>query len=274
MSEVKNAVEEYPLSRDYVDFNRLNLQHYILKDMFGYSLHPKIPRTQKSLKIADVGTGTGIWLLDLLSQLNPSTELVGIDIDITQVGPREWLPDNLTLRQWNVFTDVPDDLVGAFDIVHLRHFAFVIEEDTTPILQKLKKLLKPGGYLQWCEVDVPSFRINTASPSVSTNGLVELWEQTMPKETRLFPKWVKMLPESFRNEGFLDVTTDWHDQRGHIGIAMHWCNLPIHEMLADRPRSSKTEKSSMIAMMETASVESRKGAMYAFDRVVVVGQKP
>jgi hypothetical protein len=76
-----------------------------------------------------------------LSQLNPSTELVGIDIDITQVGPREWLPDNLTLRQWNVFTDVPDDLVEAFDIVHLRHFAFVIEEDATPILQKLKKLL-------------------------------------------------------------------------------------------------------------------------------------
>lgn len=137
---------------------RLNLQHYILKDMFGYSLHPKIPRNQKSLKIADVGTGTGyinlhhknaesaltfsrIWLLDILPQLDPSTELVGIDVDITQVGPREWLPENLTVRKWNVFTDVPDDLVGAFDIVNLRHFAFVIEDDATPTLQKLKKLL-------------------------------------------------------------------------------------------------------------------------------------
>lgn len=137
---------------------RLNLQHYIWKDMFGYSLHPKIPRNQKSLKIADVGTGTGythlhqnntepaltisrIWLLDLLPQLDPSTELVGIDADITQVGPREWLPENLTLRQWSVFTDVPDDLVGAFDIVNLRLFAFVIEDDATPILRKLKKLL-------------------------------------------------------------------------------------------------------------------------------------
>ncbi|KAJ5415085.1 hypothetical protein N7465_003780 [Penicillium sp. CMV-2018d] len=275
MSEVKNALEEYPLSRDYVDFNRLNLQHYILKDMFGYSLHPKIPRNQKSLKIADVGTGTGIWLLDLLSQLDPSTELVGIDVDITQVGPRQWLPENLTLRQWNVFTDVPDDLVGAFDIVNLRHFAFVIEDDATPTLQKLKELLKPGGYLQWCEVDVPSFRINTASPNVPTDCLEELWEQTMPpKETRLFPKWVKGLPESFGNEGFLDITTDWHEQKGHTGIAMHWCNLPIHEMLADRLRSSNPEESSKIAMMEKASVESRKGAMYAFDRVVVVGQKP
>jgi hypothetical protein len=238
--------KEYPLSRDYVDFNRyveylfqndraclimnrLNLQHYIWKDMFGYSLHPKIPRNQKSLKVADVGTGTGytylrqnnmeptltisrIWLLDLLPQLDPSTELVGIDADITQVGPREWLPENLTLRQWSVFTDVPDDLVGAFDIVNLRLFAFVVEDDATPILQKLKKLLsefplcaiemrtdtspEPGGYLQWCEVDVLSFRINTASPDVSTHYLVQLWEQTMPKEARLFPTWVKGLPES------------------------------------------------------------------------------
>ncbi|QKX55466.1 uncharacterized protein TRUGW13939_02559 [Talaromyces rugulosus] len=267
--------EEYPLSRDYVDFNRLNLQHYIWKDMFGYSLHPKIPRNQKSLKIADVGTGTGIWLLDLLPQLDPSTELVGIDADITQVGPREWLPENLTLRQWSVFTDVPDDLVGAFDIVNLRLFAFVIEDDATLLLRKLKKLLKPGGYLQWCDVDVLSFRINTASSNVSTHHLVQLWEQTMPKEARLFPAWVKGLPESFENEGFLDITTDWQAQKGHTGIAMHWCNLPIHEMLADRLRESDPEKSPKIReVMEAASVESRKGAMYAFDRLVVVGQKP
>jgi hypothetical protein len=287
---------------------RLNLQHYIWKDMFGYSLHPTIPRDQKSLKVADVGTGTGythlhqnnmeptltvsrIWLLDLLPQLDPSTELVGIDADITQVGPREWLPENLTLRQWSVFTDVPDDLVGAFDIVNLRLFAFVIEDDATPILRKLKKLLsefplcaiemrtdtspEPGGYLQWCEVDVLSFRINTASPDVSTHYLVQLWEQTMPKEARLFPTWVKGLPESLRNEGFLDIITDWQAQKGHTGIAMHWCNLPIHEMLIDRLRESDPEKSSKIrALMESVSVESRKGAMYAFDRLVVVGQKP
>jgi hypothetical protein len=236
-------------------------------------------------------TVSRIWLLDLLPQLDPSTELVGIDADITQVGPREWLPENLTLRQWSVFTAVPDDLVGAFDIVNLRLFAFVIEDDATLILRKLKKLLsefrpstiemrtdtspEPGGYLQWCDVDVLSFRINTASSNVSTHHLEQLWEQTMPKEAGLFPAWVKGLPESFENEGFLDITTDWQAQKGHTGIAMHWCNLPIHDMLADRLRKSDPEKSPNIReVMEAASVESRKGAMYAFDRLVVVGQKP
>lgn len=134
---------------------------------------------------------------------------------------------------------------------------------------------EPGGYLQWCDVDVLSFRINTASPNVSTHYLVQLWELTMPKEARLFPTWVKGLPESFGNEGFLDITTDWQEQKGHTGIAMHWCNLPIHEMLADGLRVSNPEKSSKIRkVMEAASVESREGAMYAFNRLVVVGQKP
>ncbi|PHH64521.1 hypothetical protein CDD81_4300 [Ophiocordyceps australis] len=275
MSPVKSAVEEYPLTRDYVDFNRLNLQHFLLKDVFGYNLHPKIPRQQKSLKIADVGTGTGIWLLDLLPQLDPSAELVGMDADITQVGPKEWLPENLALREWSIFNDVPDDLVGAFDIVNIRLFAFVIQGDATPILRKLKKLLKPGGYLQWCECDVLSFRINTVSPDTCTHHLMQLWEQTMPNEARLFPTWVRSLPESFANEGFLDITTDWQAQKGHSGVALHWCNLPIHEMLADRLRVSNPEKAFQIrALMDAASAETRKGAMYAFDRVVVVGQKP
>ena len=38
---------------------RLNLQHHLWKDIFGYSLSPKIPRDKKFLKVADVGTGTG-----------------------------------------------------------------------------------------------------------------------------------------------------------------------------------------------------------------------
>lgn len=38
---------------------RLNFQHYIWKDQIGYLLHPSIPREGDSLKIADIGTGTG-----------------------------------------------------------------------------------------------------------------------------------------------------------------------------------------------------------------------
>ena len=73
--------------------------------------------------------------------MDPSTELYGIDSDITQVGPKEWLPQNITLKQWDVFSDVPADLVSRFDIVHLRLFAWVVEEDPRPLIQNLLKIL-------------------------------------------------------------------------------------------------------------------------------------
>lgn len=143
------------------NITRLNLQHYLYKEVFGYILHPKIQRSQKSLSIADVGTGTGydpckiarnlffiltfkclrIWLLDLSSQLDASTELVGLDADISQVGAQEWLPENLSLREWNAFIDPPKDLQARFDIVNLRLFCYVIQDDPTVVLRNVIKLL-------------------------------------------------------------------------------------------------------------------------------------
>lgn len=39
---------------------RLNLQHYLWKDVLGYNIHPDIPvKDNKDFAIADIGTGTG-----------------------------------------------------------------------------------------------------------------------------------------------------------------------------------------------------------------------
>ena len=82
-----------------------------------------------------------VWLLDLSSKLDPSTEFHGFDSDITQVSPKEWLPENIKLQEWNVFGDVPADLVSKFDIVHVRLFAWVTDADPKPVLRNLLKLL-------------------------------------------------------------------------------------------------------------------------------------
>lgn len=39
---------------------RLNLQHKLWIDIFGYLLHPDIPISKPDLKLADIGTGTGL----------------------------------------------------------------------------------------------------------------------------------------------------------------------------------------------------------------------
>ncbi|KAK3311847.1 hypothetical protein B0H66DRAFT_575676 [Apodospora peruviana] len=277
VTEIKAGVGDYPLARDYVDYNRLNLQHHLWKDIFGYSLSPKIPRDKTFLKVADVGTGTGVWLLDLHSQLPSSTEteLVGFDTDIEQVGPRKWLPDNLSLRQWSVFENVPEDLVGTFDIVNVRLIVFVIEEDPAPVLRNLLKLLKPGGYLQWCEIDLESQHVETISPDVPKDCLEAVQKLTVVGDTRLLPLWVKTLDETFKAEGLLGVNADWQAGRRHTAYSMHWCNLTIPMNISDKIRKSNPEKAAQIdRLIEGAIDESAKGAMWAHNRVIVTGQKP
>lgn len=52
------------------------------------------------------------------------------------------LPSNVTLRHWDVKEDAPEDLVGAFDIVHVRFLATVLKIDKVPVLaEKLFKIL-------------------------------------------------------------------------------------------------------------------------------------
>ena len=55
----------YMSSKQCSQRKRLNLQHYLFKDLLGYNIHPDITvRNDKDFKIADVGTGTGYeWTL-------------------------------------------------------------------------------------------------------------------------------------------------------------------------------------------------------------------
>lgn len=43
------------------------MQHYLWQESFGYYLHPSIPLNDSTLRIADVGTGTGFVVLRVFS---------------------------------------------------------------------------------------------------------------------------------------------------------------------------------------------------------------
>ncbi|MCJ1485515.1 hypothetical protein MMC06_005689, partial [Schaereria dolodes] len=119
----------YPLKRNYQAAARLNLQHYLWKEQIGYLLHPSIPLTSDDLQIADVGTGTGIFLLDLLPSVPRTAHLTGLDIDTSLCPAPAYLPKNVTLRTHDIFDEVPEDLVEKFDIIHVRFFICVVEDD-------------------------------------------------------------------------------------------------------------------------------------------------
>jgi hypothetical protein len=68
--------------------------------------------------------------------------LDGFDISLAQAPASEWLPANVKLREWDMITDPPAELVGQYDIVHVRLITLVIKDNNgLPIVRNLRKLL-------------------------------------------------------------------------------------------------------------------------------------
>ncbi|KAB8070021.1 hypothetical protein BDV29DRAFT_160868 [Aspergillus leporis] len=147
--------DQYILQRDFQASCRLNLQTYLWRDSLGYIIHPTIPPLPANGHVADVGTGMGLWLTQLHSeQQKESIRMDGFDIDITQCPPAGWVTHNIHFRRWNAIEPPPSELRGQFDLVHLRLVMIGINnEDVSALVENLSLLLKPGGWLQWEEMN-------------------------------------------------------------------------------------------------------------------------
>ncbi|KAK6838348.1 hypothetical protein RU639_000664 [Aspergillus parasiticus] len=267
---------DYVFTRDYLDNNRINLQHYLAVQLFGYRIHPSIPTKNPDLRIADVGTGTGIWLTDLAEELPKSARLDAMDISFAATPLPEMLPSNMSLHHWDVKTDVPEHLVGVYDVIHLRFFAFVVQEhELDAVLDRLLKLLKPGGYIQWTDIDVSSLRLDKIRPDIQADAQVKLMNMFKGNDSRLNSAWVPTLAKRFANKGLTDVITDAREAPPHLALALHEVGLLATEVLSREKASSGNEEAAK-AMKQTlaqAAKETRDGSYLAFTRYTVVARK-
>ncbi|PTB77120.1 S-adenosyl-L-methionine-dependent methyltransferase [Trichoderma longibrachiatum ATCC 18648] len=141
--------EDYILGRSYSEGLRLETQHLLFGIHNGSTMNPKIPITPES-KIADVGTGTGVWLLELATQVPPTVQLDGFDISDELLPHESNVPSNVHFRIADAFSNAPDDCLEKYDVVHLRLFCCIVRGgNPEKLFQHAYSLLKPGGYLQW-----------------------------------------------------------------------------------------------------------------------------
>lgn len=67
--------------------------------------------------------------------------------------------------------NVPEELVGSFDIVHIRAFGSLIKNsDCSPVLKAVDRLLKPGGWLQWEESDTSAMIATSGGEGADGSG--------------------------------------------------------------------------------------------------------
>jgi ubiquinone/menaquinone biosynthesis C-methylase UbiE len=115
-------------------------------------------------RVLDLATGVGAMAGRLL-QLFPGIHLVGVDLSTSQLGiARQNHPAVAYARANGAALPFPD---GAFERVHcswlLEH---VSPEVAVQILREARRVLAPGGYAHFTEVDNSTFRTEPTLPRV------------------------------------------------------------------------------------------------------------
>ncbi|PQE32675.1 UMTA methyltransferase family protein [Rutstroemia sp. NJR-2017a WRK4] len=144
----------------------------------------------------------------------PDAQLHGFDNDLEQVPHRSWLPENVDIRYWDIFDEVPDERVGKYDFVHVRLVVLVLdgESQVYSLAQKIMKMLKSGGCIQWNELDTVDMSIKKATPETQAPALEQLREKSWVGGRY---DWTVEIPGVWREEGFEDVGGKvYGDERG------------------------------------------------------------
>ncbi|OGM46055.1 UMTA methyltransferase family protein [Aspergillus bombycis] len=229
----------YALQQNHRSVIRLNLQHFLWREVFGFHIHPSVqcPPSDSSTDlpshpaIADIATGTALWLIDV-SRDFPHSRLDGLDIDLTQAPHPGWLPSNITLRRWDLFADIPASLERQYDLVHVRLLVLVLSGvDPMPVIRRLFQLVKPGGYIQWDELDCVNMQIKKVNPSVQAPALEEIRVASYANGRH---DWVLDLPRLLSEAGFKDAKLDYYDEGPELVRAFNDQHLLTMEEFASK----------------------------------------
>ena len=98
-------------------------------------------------RILDLGTGTGIWALDV-GDLHERAEVVGNDLSPIQPA---WVPPNVRFEVDDV--EAEWTYSQPFDLIHCRQMGATIR-DWPHLVGQAFKHTAPGGYAEFCEYDL------------------------------------------------------------------------------------------------------------------------
>ncbi|KAJ9615091.1 hypothetical protein H2200_001165 [Cladophialophora chaetospira] len=187
---------DYPLPEDEIEQARSDLQHEMVRRTFNGKLY-LAPITKEPHEILDLGTGTGIWAIEM-ADANPQAQVLGIDLSPIQP---ELVPPNLKFE----VDDFNDEwtYTQKFDFIHARALVGS-SRDFPKIVRQAYDHLKPDGYLEMTDVQMPF--LSDDGTMVGTN--LETWSNrqveacaTIGVDTTAPSKYKQMMIDA----GFEDV---------------------------------------------------------------------
>ncbi|KAG5955255.1 hypothetical protein E4U58_007165 [Claviceps cyperi] len=135
----------YNFPNEEEEQEREDMKHAMVKLLCSQNLH-FAPIGNHPQEILDIGTGTGIWAIEM-GDLFPSANILGIDLSPIQP---DWLPPNVRF--------MVDDAESSwlfprnhFDYIHSRHTVMAIK-DWDRLYGRAFEHLKSGGWMEMQEI--------------------------------------------------------------------------------------------------------------------------
>ncbi|OCL01421.1 S-adenosyl-L-methionine-dependent methyltransferase [Glonium stellatum] len=206
----------YIMPNDEAEQERLDITHFLFKKALGDKLHlAPIPQSA-DIKILDIGTGTGIWAIEM-GESYPTAEILGNDLSPVQPS---WVPPNVKFEV--------DDVESAwayakpFDYIFCRYLCSAIK-DWPGLVRSTFENIERGGWVEFQDFNLQYY---------SDDGTLKDESDTA--------KWVDILLDASRRNGREPspgpLIEGWVKDAGFTNIRHKIVKLPIGPWAKDKQK--------------------------------------
>jgi SAM-dependent methyltransferase len=184
---------KYYQPNDEEEMDREDMKHHWFKLVMNGQLH-LAPIGDKPGRILDLGTGTGIWCVEMGDRY-PSARIIGTDL--SKIQPT-WVPPNVSFE----IDDFDDEWTygdNVFDLVHNR-FNTTAVNNWPRQFRKAFDALKPGGFIEVVDITNPPQSDDGSIPEGSQ--LLRFFEhltdgcKQVGRDLRAMYEWRRQLEEA------------------------------------------------------------------------------
>ncbi|EXJ81603.1 hypothetical protein A1O1_07668 [Capronia coronata CBS 617.96] len=196
----------YYMPNDEPEQERLNLQHHAghlalgKRDFLAPLADPR--------KVLDLGTGTGIWAIDMGDRF-PGAEILGVDLSPIQPNA---VPPNVKFE----VDDVEDNWTFRedwFDLIFSKDMLAGSIADFRKYFEQAYKHCRPGGYFELHELNT---NIHSDHYTIPEDSSIKQWGALMRQGIQVMGRHLDLnfdeLANLLRDVGFQDVTVTPYKQ--------------------------------------------------------------